>query len=554
MAGVWSVGCEEGEPDVARHRRDLDRFLEHTYDSDHDDNALFSCKQRFVAQPSTAAQIRAWIDSPPDPEVVTTPGGFYVESAPVVAERTIRTLYDDVTSDEEARDLTGSLRAMHVRGGAGDAATKNPCPNHKLGGVALATSAAIRGAAFFSEDVITGAEPIHKALMEHVNSRACFSFSRERVRSFIAAVAGPEHVETASAIFETMQNSWSEVDIELFQWLLKREPRPQVAKMLMSQFASSLEMIALLCRFASLWSAALIRKKASGAELDDGRDAKSHWRGEVEIVCRRDYDDLVSSAKDHVSGWGQQDVQRELAKAHRFELTQARIAEIGKPEIYRSHSSSLLPMTAVAALIRDDVPLRVRQDNPKRGASKARFERYMDAEWAREFVALGGTKEDLQYDLLNGHVFLLSSEGPDAHDVDWWKDPRVIAATRGRRRVDAPPATGRAAPAPSRGRTGFSGLPAAKGWPHEFAATLRAHKVPCKFVAPNPKRARGHADWSRYDQYMTATTVDVFFARHGRWKDLKYDVRRGFCTLDAAALDTAWRDFSAPAPRSAERS
>ena len=108
MAGVWSVGCEEGEPDVARHRRDLDRFLEHTYDSDHDDNALFSCKQRFVAQPSTAAQIRAWIDSPPDPEVVTTPGGFYVESAPVVAERTIRTLYDDVTSDEQARDLTGS--------------------------------------------------------------------------------------------------------------------------------------------------------------------------------------------------------------------------------------------------------------------------------------------------------------------------------------------------------------------------------------------------------------------------------------------------------------
>ena len=50
---------------------------------------------------------------------------------------------------------------------------------------------------------------------------------------------------------------------------------------------------------------------------------------------------------------------------------------------------------------------------------------------AREFVALGGTKCDLQNDLLKGHVFLLSSEGPDAHDVDWRKDPRVIAATIG---------------------------------------------------------------------------------------------------------------------------
>ena len=96
-----------------------------------------------------------------------------------------------------------------------------------------------------------------------------------------------------------------------------------------------------------------------------------------------------------------------------------------------SRSSAPLPMTAVAALISADVPLRVRQDNPKGGASKARFERYMPAQSAREFVVLGGTKGDLQNDLLKGHVFLLSSEGPDAHDVDWRKDPRVIAATIG---------------------------------------------------------------------------------------------------------------------------
>ena len=44
-----------------------------------------------------------------------------------------------------------------------------------------------------------------------------------------------------------------------------------------------------------------------------------------------------------------------------------------------------------------------------------------------------------------------------------------------------------------------------------------------------------------YDQYMTATTVDEFFARKGNWGHLKYDVQRGYCTLDAAQLDSCWR-------------
>jgi hypothetical protein len=88
-------------------------------------------------------------------------------------------------------------------------------------------------------------------------------------------------------------------------------------------------------------------------------------------------------------------------------------------------------MTAVAALISADVPLRVRQDNPKGGASKARFDKYMAAQSAREFIVLGGTKGDLQYDMIRGHVHLLSGDGPDAHDIEWRKDPRVIAATIG---------------------------------------------------------------------------------------------------------------------------
>ena len=64
-------------------------------------------------------------------------------------------------------------------------------------------------------------------------------------------------------------------------------------------------------------------------------------------------------------------------------------------------------------------------------------------------------------------------------------------------------------------------------WPKELGQALRAARVPCAFVAPNPKRARGNTSNSvlDYDQYMTATTVDEFFSRKGNWGHLKYDVQ-----------------------------
>ena len=91
-------------------------------------------------------------------------------------------------------------------------------------------------------------------------------------------------------------------------------------------------------------------------------------------------------------------------------------------------------------------------------------------------------------------------------------------------------------------------------WPKELGQALRAARVPCSFVSPNPKRARGNTSNSvlDYDQYMTATTVDEFFSRKGNWQHLKYDVQRGYCTLDAAQLDACWRSVrSAVVPKAA---
>lgn len=107
-------------------------------------------------------------------------------------------------------------------------------------------------------------------------------------------------------------------------------------------------------------------------------------------------------------------------------------------------------------------------------------------------------------------------------------------------------AQNRAADAPAHPSATMEGLalPAKPtDWPKELGQALRAARAPCAFVSPNPKRARGNVSNSvlDYDQYMTAATVDEFFARKGNWGHLKYDVQRGYCTLDAAQLDACWR-------------
>ena len=47
------------------------------------------------------------------------------------------------------------------------------------------------------------------------------------------------------------------------------------------------------------------------------------------------------------------------------------------------------------------------QKNPKRGASGERFKKYMAATTAAEFLALGGTRADLKYDIARGWVTVL---------------------------------------------------------------------------------------------------------------------------------------------------
>ena len=104
------------------------------------------------------------------------------------------------------------------------------------------------------------------------------------------------------------------------------------------------------------------------------------------------------------------------------------------------------------------------------------------------------------------------------------KKPAAAAAAPAAQAVTAAPAEEVEPPATMEGLD----LPAKPtDWPKELGQALRAARVPCAFVAPNPKRARGNTSNSvlDYDHYMTATTVDEFFSRKGNWGHLKYDVQ-----------------------------
>jgi len=59
------------------------------------------------------------------------------------------------------------------------------------------------------------------------------------------------------------------------------------------------------------------------------------------------------------------------------------------------------------SLVDRAAPIAVVQKNPKRGASGERFDKYMAATTAAEFLELGGTRADLKYDIARGWVTVL---------------------------------------------------------------------------------------------------------------------------------------------------
>ena len=94
--------------------------------------------------------------------------------------------------------------------------------------------------------------------------------------------------------------------------------------------------------------------------------------------------------------------------------------------------TSLPPLTEDArSLIERAAPLEIQTENPKKGASAARFDAYKGSTTAKEFVEKGGTKADLKYDIGRGYARVLD-RGP----------PLIHAQARSIRPAQAPPVDG----------------------------------------------------------------------------------------------------------------
>jgi len=284
---------------------------------------------------------------------------FYVEKPNKLIALTIATLNAGI-SIGIAASLAGSLIALHARGGPGDLATTKPCPNSEYGILAFCIAAAILGTSYISAAVVRRAKPIHAELMRN-NPRAGGSFGPERIVGFIMDVAGAPYVEAASLAFDAFKAKWSPSVREVVHWLLKGEPRPQVGKMLLMQgpAGGETQRRALLGYFSELWSFDVIERVARNATLDGGRVTISCWRDDREIVRVDEFAALRSKAKVIVNGWGPRDVERQLQKALTFERQQARIVEIGRPEVVKTrrvYYRSPLKFNLGIALVRNDLP------------------------------------------------------------------------------------------------------------------------------------------------------------------------------------------------------
>jgi len=123
------------------------------------------------------------------------------------------------------------------------------------------------------------------------------------------------------------------------------------------------------------------------------------------------------------------------------------------------------PQTRDAALlIERAAPIRVSQHNPKKGKSAERYEAYKAATTAREYVALGGSKADLKYDIQRGYVTVLPPP----------------AGAKGAPMVPAAPTGPRPSPA------GAPAVAAAAGSPGSASASVSATARPPPTLSTDP--------------------------------------------------------------------
>lgn len=165
------------------------------------------------------------------------------------------------------------------------------------------------------------------------------------------------------------------------------------------------------CRFARRWTA-VTQLAHKATVVDDTVEKYPIDKALIAMIVK------AADCNDHLDFFDAKECVAKFKTAGRRIASRPRAAFGARPT-----DSDILPGPAVSAMIEDNIAIVVNAINPKKGRSADRYELYKHATTTREFLKLGGSKADLQNDLIRGHVSLAGS-------ADWRELETVVTFRR----------------------------------------------------------------------------------------------------------------------------
>ena len=188
-------------------------------------------------------------------------------------------------------------------------------------------------------------------------------------------------------------------------------------------------------------------------------------------------------------------------------------------------------------LLESNARIRVEAKNPKKEGSKSylRYEKYKLAKTAKEYLELGGRREDFKYDMKRGFITDLDEkkrieEAEKKRKLEAEKKrkleeerKRKLEEERKKRKLEEEEEKKK------RKRNKKQNVASRKRRKMitTFSRTLDPHTTTIALIQSNPKR-QGTKSFSRFEKYKAATTIHEYLTLGGSWADLQYDLEHDF--------------------------
>ena len=194
-------------------------------------------------------------------------------------------------------------------------------------------------------------------------------------------------------------------------------------------------------------------------------------------------------------------------------------------------------------VLESNARIQVEKKNPKREGSKSfqRYEKYKLAKTAKEYLALGGRREDFKFDMKRGFITDLDEKKRIEEERKKMEErrKRKLEAEKKKRKEEEEERKRRLEEEKKKKRKlevekKRKGKKKQNGAPRKrrkmivsFSRTLDRHTTTIALTQTNPKR-QGTKSFSRFEKYKAATTIHEYLTLGGNWADLKFDLEHGF--------------------------